>query len=87
MSSEEVELGAELREDLGLSFVLASDPALTVIESYGVRHEGEDLAVPAIFVIDAKGVIRYSHIGESMIDRPDSAGLADLVEQLGNQLP
>ena len=45
---------------------------------YGVAMEGRDIAVPAVFIVDRKGAIRFKYVGESMTDRPS---IDDLVRE------
>lgn len=56
--------GRNLAKQLGLDFQLLADPKLEVIDAYGVRHrnasnEGTDIARPATFVIDRRGIVRW----------------------------
>lgn len=57
-----------------LPFSLLSDVELTAIDAYGVRHrdepKGRQIARPAIFLLDANGVVRYAYVGEHERDRP-----------------
>ena len=59
-----------LAEDRDISFPLASDPTLAVITAYGVAMAGEDIAVPAVFLVSPEGAILWRHVGENMTDRP-----------------
>jgi len=74
---------AELIQDDEISVPLLSDPELQVISAYGVAMKGEDIAVPAAFVISPQGNITFSYIGESMADRPDGERLLRLAGQAG----
>jgi len=64
---------------------LLSDPDLKVISAYGVAMEGEDIAVPATFIIDGKGGIRWRYVGENMTDRPEGEALLDQAKQVVTQ--
>jgi len=35
-----------------------------------VLHPRENLARPAVFIIDKRGVVRYVHVGRNFRDRP-----------------
>lgn len=59
-----------LAEKLGIGFPLLSDPSATVIESYGVKMEGETLAVPATFVVRPDRTIAWTYVGDTAPDRP-----------------
>ena len=81
VASEDAELASKLRDDLGLSYVqLAVDPTLAAIEAWGVRHDGEEMAVPATFILAADGTVTWRYVGESMTDRPTSEGLLQFFE-------
>ena len=62
----------------GLTLPLLSDPEMKIISAYGVAMDGEDIAVPATFIIDQERRIRWKYVGENMTDRPDSRGLLEL---------
>lgn len=38
--------------------------------------------MPAIFVIDQQGIIRYAHYGDSMKDIPPNQVILDVIDQL-----
>jgi peroxiredoxin len=48
-----------------LTFPLLSDEGLTIAGGFGVRQEGQDIAVPATFVTDKGGVVRWEKVGDS----------------------
>ena len=60
----------DMIDKLILPFSLLSDPEGEVSRRYGVWDEDGRIARPAIFVIDADGVIRYAYVGEDFADRP-----------------
>ncbi len=66
---------------MGLPFLLLSDPGAKTAEAWGVAMEGGDdpLAVPALFVVDSQGGIRFRHVGERMDDR---AYMGDILSAL-----
>jgi peroxiredoxin Q/BCP len=69
ISSDSLETSREFAEDDDFPFPLASDLDLEVVDAWGVRHRGKDLAVPSVFVVDRNGVVRFVKIGESISDR------------------
>ena len=69
--------------DLSLPFDLLYDDGLKVSTAYGVAMAGQDIAVPSIFILDSEGVVRYSHVGENMADRPNALVLLRILEDLG----
>jgi len=59
-----------LEKRISTNFPLLSDPDMTVINAYGVAMKGQDIAVPAVFVVRPDGHISWRYIGESVTDRP-----------------
>ena len=55
-----------------IDFPLLSDPGVVVAAAYGVAMKGDDLAVPATFVLRPDGTIAYRYVGEDMTDRPST---------------
>lgn len=82
VSNESVDENRALAERLGLGFRLLSDPALEVIDRFGVRHqrEGRELPIslPATFLL-ADGRVLWRHVSENYRLRP---GPSDLLQQL-----
>lgn len=59
---------------MGATYPMLADPQHAVAEAYGVFNIlGDQLAAPAVFVIDRDGRVLWSYIGQSPQDRP-SAG-------------
>jgi len=65
---------AQVVRELGLEFPIVSDPDLTVIDQFGLRHAdgipGADIARPATFVVDGDGVVRWRDLTENYRIRP-----------------
>lgn len=59
-----------LARQLGIEFPLLSDPDAKVAEAWGVAMLGEELAIPATFVVGPDGTIAWRHVGERVPDRP-----------------
>jgi peroxiredoxin len=75
----------DLSRRLKLTYPLASDKELRLIRQYGVEMVGQPIAVPATFVLRAgDGRIVYSHIGESIIDRPARSAILTALDQAGS---
>jgi len=71
VSADPLDASRDLRERENLEdLVLASDETLEVIDAWGVRHEGKEIAVPATFLVMPDGRVAFGYIGESMVDRP-----------------
>ena len=61
-------------------YPMLADPDHRVAEMYGVYNLlGDNLAAPAVFVIDTDGQIIWSHIGQEIGDRPAAV---DILAQL-----
>jgi len=60
--------------DLELEFPVLSDPELTAIDAFGVRHTGGgpwgDIARPATFIIDRGGNVVWRDLTENWRVRP-----------------
>lgn len=56
----------------GITYPLLVDKERRVIKSYGVYHwlslEAYNIARPATFIIDKRGIIRYMYIGSHQFD-------------------
>jgi len=48
--------------------------------AYGVAMDGDDIAIPATFVISRVGRIHWRKIGESMHDRPSVEAILAAVD-------
>ena len=59
--------------ELGLHFRLLSDADLHVASLFGVAMEGQDIAVPAVFVVTREHAIVFRQVGENMTDRASPA--------------
>jgi len=78
-------------------FPILIDSDNEVINLYGVATEKRELkdvpallrgkkagtyAMPAVFIIDVQGIIRYSYVGKSFTDRPDNEELLKKLSEL-----
>lgn len=70
ISVDTTEESVALAGKLGLPFALLADPGLKAALAYGVAMDGEEIAVPAVFVVTRDRRIVYRHVGESITDRP-----------------
>lgn len=87
LSYDDAKTQAEAVAKLGLNFPLLSDPGSKTITAYGILNEegrgkSAGLPHPAIFVVDAGGVIRAKLMEESYRDRPSSAALQAALDAL-----
>jgi len=69
ISVDPPEHSREIVEAYGLEFPVLSDPRLTVIDAFGVRHPGGglegDIARPAIFILDREGRVVWRQLTEN----------------------
>jgi len=80
-----VEQNAGVVRDVGLEYHVLSDPDLTVIEAYGLRHDrhGEpSISRPATFLIDRDGVVRWRNVTENFRLRPKPDAVLAAIDSL-----
>ena len=71
---------------VGIPFPILYNSDGDVVRDYGVYNLlGDGLAAPATFVIDAGGVVRWSHIGSSISDRPTATKVIIELQRLESQ--
>jgi peroxiredoxin len=67
----------------GIPFIGLPDPKHVVADVYNQEVHLIKLGrMPAIFVIDREGKIRYHHYGESMSDIPENTVILEVLDQL-----
>lgn len=69
----------ELTAKLELAYPLVPDPDLSIAARWGVRQWNVHAALPATFVLDAKGRVVWRHVAVNPVDR---APLADVLAAL-----
>ncbi|NQU08301.1 MAG: peroxiredoxin family protein [Candidatus Abyssubacteria bacterium] len=64
ISADSVEKLEEYRSREGASFVMLSDANVDVIKEYGLFNpsEHDGIAIPAVFLIDRSGIVKYSNV-------------------------
>lgn len=70
ISVDPPETSRELVRKAGYTFPLLSDPKAETIRRYDLVHagagaNGEDIARPAEFLVDASGVVRWANLTEN----------------------
>ncbi len=75
ISVDAVEKSKALAADLGLSFPLLSDPNLAVIRAYGVADESNEIAWPAVFLIDRDRTIKWRSAAIAVGTRPSASDI------------
>lgn len=66
-----------LRTKRGIAFPILIDADRAVIKRFGVYHrlgiDAINIARPAIFVLDAQGIVRWQYVARNQLDRPTIA--------------
>jgi len=70
VSADEPEASAKFRARAQLTFPLLSDPELEAVSAWGVAMDGDDIAVPTVYVINGEGQITWRYQSETQYDRP-----------------
>jgi peroxiredoxin Q/BCP len=66
-----------------LPFIGLPDPIHKVADLYGQEWNLFKLGrVPALILVDKKGMIRYQHYGESMSDIPENKFVLNLLDEI-----
>ncbi len=58
-----------------MKFPILSDAELAATHAYGIEQVGEEIALPATFVIAADGTVKLAYIGDAPRDRPEISAL------------
>jgi peroxiredoxin Q/BCP len=66
ISIDTPEAAARLVKELNLGFPILSDPRMAVIQAYGMKGEGMDMADMGYVVIDKQGRIRTRQVDRRM---------------------
>ena len=64
ISVDPPDASARLARELELGYPLLSDADLHVAIDYGVAMQGEDIAVPAVFIVLPDRRVFWKHVGE-----------------------
>lgn len=67
---------------LGITFPLLKDEGLKAALAYGVAMQGDEIAVPSVFIVSREKKIVFQHVGESVVDRPSVSRLLEEVDKL-----
>ncbi|MEO8548823.1 MAG: redoxin domain-containing protein [Kofleriaceae bacterium] len=79
VSTDSPQDAGALKDKMGLTFDIYSDPELQTIAKWGVADYGTNIAKPATFVIQKGGAITFKKIGDGTNDRPS---VDDVLAQL-----
>ena len=76
------------KEKLKLPFTLVADPTAWACAQYGVAKQlvvhDEWVNIPAAFVVDRTGILRYAHVGTAFNDRATAEELLEALDRLGS---
>jgi peroxiredoxin Q/BCP len=94
-NTEIIAIGPEKAEDFKIwwdehqmPFTGIADPQHVIADTYGQQVKLVKLGrLPATVLIDKSGQIRYSHLGESMSDIPESQEMLTLIDELNTENP
>jgi peroxiredoxin len=67
---------------LRLPFPLLSDPKGEVARAYGLYNEGENVAIPAVVVVNRAGEVSYLYVGRDFADRPTDGEVFSALDTL-----
>ncbi len=86
--ADSAEQNSQVVHDLGLGYLVLSDPHLNAIDAYGLRHgdgpEEHPIAQPASFLIDASGLVRWRDITDNYRLRPQPETILAAIDRLAN---
>lgn len=75
---------AALASKLGLTFPLISDKDLKLAAAFGVRERGQEDALPAVFIVDQNGIVRWVRVGDNIVER---VSIGELLLELSKLSP
>ena len=86
ISTDDLSGAKSIAGRVGIPFPILYNSATDVVREYGVYNLlGDGRAAPATFVIDAGGVVRWSHVGRSIGDRASAREILRQLQRLGPQ--
>lgn len=81
ISVDPPEKSREMAEKLKLTFTVLSDPEHRVIDRYGILDPGGKISIASVFIVDKKGIVRWSYVTDDYKVRPlDETILAELAK-------
>jgi peroxiredoxin Q/BCP len=81
ISVDPPEKSRELAQKLNVSFPLLSDPEHKVIDRYDVLDPSGKFSIASVFLVDKKGIVRWSYVADDYKVRPlDEVLLAELAK-------
>ena len=81
ISVDPAEKSRELAEQLKIRFPLLSDKDHKVIDEYDILDPGGKISIASVFVVDKKGIVRWSYVTDDYKVRPlDDVILTELAK-------
>lgn len=78
ISVDAIEDSVTFANKLSITFPLLFDEGLKAALAYGVAMDGDEIAVPSVFIVNTRRQIVFEYVGESVVDRP---GVGRLLEE------
>lgn len=87
LSIDPQETTKDLKQKRGYTFTFLCDDKAEVIKAWDLFHPGgrrgeQDIARPADYLIDAKGVIRWVNLTENYRDRPKAEDVLKVIDAI-----
>jgi peroxiredoxin len=82
ISVDSLEDTAAMANKAGLKLTLLADVDRRVIKAYGVHDKGNDIAWPAIFIVDREGAVRWRLLTQTYKQRPAAAVVLEAVDKI-----
>jgi peroxiredoxin len=79
---DSVEKSKAVVQKKALGFPILSDPSGEVLRSWGVWHEAQKIALPAVFVVGRDEKIAWRRVSESVDDRAPEGDVLEAVAKL-----
>ena len=80
VSVDDTEQSRALVDRLSLAFPLGTDTGRSLTRAFGVYDPGNDIAWPALFLLDAGGVVRWRSLAETYPVRPAWQVVLDAID-------
>jgi peroxiredoxin len=78
ISVDTLEESVGLAGKLDIQYPLLSDEGLKTALAYGVAMDGDDIAVPSVFIVGTDMKVKFAYVGESVTDRPSPDRILEL---------
>lgn len=84
ISTDSIDEAKNMAVDLKLPFKVISDPEHKIADQYGVFDTNTDTDLPALFLVDKNGVVRYRKIVEGLDDLVSGDEVVNRLRELGS---